>query len=186
MNDISAIARKVIANMLRIRKYELNEEEYNNCDEIYLTHKIGDPLDKIYVFFPQVTVKVGVFTIRQYIKEMQQNKVSRSIIVVKDEVTAFAKVVFTEAKPALLIEHFRENELIIDKISHALVPKHELLEETEKKELLKLYKIKDINLPKINSNDPVSRYFGAKKGQVFKITRPSETSGETIYYRIVV
>jgi DNA-directed RNA polymerase I, II, and III subunit RPABC1 len=41
-------------------------------------------------------------------------------------------------------------------------------------------------LPKILGSDPVSKYFGARKGQVFKITRNSESSGKTVYYRVVV
>jgi len=185
MTDNNHIVRKVISNMLRIRNYIVDDEEYKKCDEFYLTHKTGDVSDKIYVYFPQTSTKVGVLAIRQYIKEMQQNNVNNAIIVVKEEVTSFAKAVFQEAKP-LILEHFRENELLIDKLSHVLVPKHELLSEDEKRELYKTYKIKDINLPKILSNDPITRYFGGKKGQIFKITRPSESSGEYIYYRIII
>jgi len=179
--------RNVILNMLKIRKYKIdNDEDFISSDEeVFLTHKIDNENCKIYVFFPKITTKVGVFTIRQYIKEMQQNNIEQSIIVVKDSITAFAKQVFVEAKP-LIIEYFKENELLVDKLNHILVPKHELLEDAEKKELLKIYKIKDIQLPKILNSDPISRYFGAKKGQVFKITRASESSGEYIYYRIVV
>lgn len=179
--------RKIVFNMLKIRKYVVeNEEEFiSSTEEIFLVHKINDETNKLYVFFPPMSSKVGVFTIRQYIKEMQQNNVNQAIIIVKDSITAFAKQVFIEAKP-LIIEHFRENELFIDKLSHILVPKHELLEETEKRELLKIYKSKELQLPKILASDPISRYFGARRGQVFKITRSSETSGEYIYYRIVI
>jgi len=179
--------RRVICNMLKIRKYIIEDEDkfVNSDQEIFLTCRENDENDKIYVFFPQITSKVGVITIRQYIKEMQQNNVNHSIIVVKDAITAFAKQVFIEAKP-LIIEYFRENELLIDKLKHVLVPKHELLSETEKKEFLKIYKLKEPHVPKILSVDPISRYFGAKRGQIFKITRLSESAGEYIYYRIVV
>ena len=178
--------RKVILNMLIKRKYLIeNSQEFIESDsEEFLTHRIDDENDKIFVFFPKISAKVGVFTIRQYIKEMQDNEVEQAIVVVKDAITAFAKQVFIDAKP-LIIECFKENELLVDKLEHVLVPKHELIEETEKKELLKIYKLKDSQLPKILSSDPIARYFGAKKGQVFKITRPSESSGCYIYYRIV-
>lgn len=179
--------RKVILNMLKTRKYHIEDPEnfLNSNTEIFLFNKIENDDDKIYVFFPQASNKVGVITIRKYITEMQENKINHAIIVVKDSITHFAKQVFSEAK-SLTIEHFRENELYIDKLSHVLVPKHELLSEEEEKELFKTYKIKGIHLPKILSSDPISRYFGAKKGNIFKITRPSETSGEYIYYRIVI
>ncbi len=179
--------RKVILKMLMIRGYliEDSEEFINSQDEEFLTYKVDDEDDKIFVFFPKISTKVGVFTIRQYIKEMQDNQVDQAIVVVKDAITAFAKQVFIEAKP-LIIECFKENELFVDKLSHVLVPKHELIGEEEKRELLKIYKAKESQLPKILSADPIAKYFGAKKGQVFKITRPSESSGDYIYYRIVV
>jgi DNA-directed RNA polymerase I, II, and III subunit RPABC1 len=173
--------------MLKIRNYQIDDENefVNSKDEEFLIHKKNDETDKIYVFFPKANSKIGVHTIRQYVKEMQESEVKQSIVVVKDSITSFAKQVFTEIKP-LVIECFKENELIVDKLSHVLVPKHEILSEEEKKELLKIYKIKEIHLPKILSSDPVSRYFGAKKGQVFKINRHSETCGDYIYYRVVV
>lgn len=179
--------RKVILKMLIIRGYLIEDadEFINSQDEEFLTHKIDNEDFKIFVFFPKISTKVGVFTIRQYIKEMQDNGVEQAIVVVKDAITAFAKQVFIEAKP-LVIECFKENELLIDKLSHVLVPKHELIDEKEKEELLEIYKAKESQLPKMLSSDPIAKYFGARKNQVFKITRPSESSGDYIYYRIVV
>lgn len=183
----TANPRKVILKMLIIRGYQIEDpdEFISSTDEEFLTHKIDDEDSKIFVFFPKISAKVGVFTIRQYIKEMQDNEVNQAIVIVKDAITAFAKQVFIEAKP-LIIECFKENELLVDKLDHVLVPKHELITEDEKKELLKIYKAKEGQLPKMLSSDPIARYFGARKGQVFKITRPSESSGDYIYYRIVI
>lgn len=178
--------RKIILNILKARKYKLpddTEEFINSTSEEFLTHRILDPDDKIYVFFPE-SPKVGVSTVKQYIKSMENEKVNRAIIIV-DNITTFSRQL-SDQYTNLYIEYFKRNELIIDKMSHILVPKHELISDEEKKELLSLYKCKDIHLPKIYNTDPIAKYFGAKKGQVFKITRHSETSGESIYYRIVV
>jgi len=179
--------RRVVLKMLIIRGYLIEdpEEFVSSTNEEFLTHKVEDEDSKIFVFFPKISTKLGVFTIRQYIKEMQDNEVDQAIVVVKDAITAFAKKVFIEAKP-LVIECFKENELLIDKLSHALVPKHEIITDEEKKELLDIYKAKDGQLPKMLTSDPIARYFGGRKGQVFKITRPSESSGEYIHYRIIV
>lgn len=179
--------RRVILNILNVRNYKLpdNQQQYIESDsEELLTHKIDDPFDKIYVFFPPMP-KVGVNTIRQYTKSMEDEKVTKAIIVYDNTITAFAKQQ-TDQNKTLSIEYFKKNELLIDKLSHVLVPKHELISEEEKKELLRVYKIKDIHIPKIYSTDQIARYFGAKRGQVFKITRNTETSGENIYYRIVI
>ena len=35
-------------------------------------------------------------------------------------------------------------------------------------------------------NDPVARFYGAKVGDLFKIIRPSVTSGKEIDFRLVI
>lgn len=69
---------------------------------------------------------------------------------------------------------------------HSLVPKHELLSAKEKEELLKNYGISLRQLPRILENDAMVKFLNAKVGDVIKITRKSETAGETVYYRVVI
>lgn len=83
-------------------------------------------------------------------------------------------------------EVFTEQELMIDLVSHVAVPKHEILTEEETKIFLDDYLLKKRAIPKVYMNDPVSKYFNAKVGQVFRIIRPSEVAGESIYYRLVI
>jgi DNA-directed RNA polymerase subunit H (RpoH/RPB5) len=83
-------------------------------------------------------------------------------------------------------EIFTEAELMIDLVSHVAVPKHEMLNEEETQIFLKDYLLKKREIPKMFITDPVSKYFNAKVGQVFRIIRPSEVSGQSIYYRIVI
>ncbi len=40
--------------------------------------------------------------------------------------------------------------------------------------------------PFISSTDPAAKSIGAKAGDFIRITRRSETAGETVYYRYVV
>lgn len=73
-----------------------------------------------------------------------------------------------------------------DITKHDLVPKHELLDDKQKDEVLKKFGITLRQLPRILDNDPMSEMLGAKIGDVIRITRKSETAGESIYYRIVI
>ncbi len=74
----------------------------------------------------------------------------------------------------------------INILEHELVPKHEICNEEEVKQLLERYNITKEQLPKILSTDPVVKALGAKPGDVIKIIRDSKISGRTIYYRVVI
>jgi len=67
-----------------------------------------------------------------------------------------------------------------------LVPKHALLTDNEKQELLNQYKITLRQLPRILLDDAVIQNLGGKLGDVVKIIRKSPVAGEAVYYRVVV
>jgi len=69
---------------------------------------------------------------------------------------------------------------------HRLVPKHRIMSEKEKKELLNRYSIKLKHLPRLRVRDPAAMELGARVGDVVEITRESSTAGKTKYYRVVV
>lgn len=74
--------------------------------------------------------------------------------------------------------------IIVNITHHELVPKHIRLSNEEKKDLLTRYRLKESQLPRIQSEDPIAKYLGLKRGQVVKIIRRSETSGRYASYRI--
>ena len=138
------------------------------------------------VFFPEEE-KLGVPTIKEVCKTMEDNSVTKGIIVMKVDVTAFARKALEKVSGKCHVETFKQAELMINITKHKLVPQHEILSDKEKKKLLDKYKLNsEAQLPRIQKNDPIARYFGAQKGQVFKITRMSETAGRYVTYRIVV
>lgn len=83
------------------------------------------------------------------------------------------------------IEIFTIDRLLFNITKHVLVPKHELLTKEEIKEILKKYKCTVNQLPKVFKTDPISKYYGAKVGDVFRIYRKSSSVGEKIAYRYV-
>jgi DNA-directed RNA polymerase I, II, and III subunit RPABC1 len=182
----------------RPKNHDISFEDFCKLDREALTIKTESRPDykiqrgSIYVFFPN-DAKVGVKPIRVYKTKMVEDKINKAIVVVKDGVTPFAKNeivagsrVNTENLVPIFIETFTEAELIIDITEHELVPEHELLTASEKKELLDEFSLKETQLPKMTATDPISRYYGLKKGDVVKIIRPSETAGKYVTYRIVI
>jgi DNA-directed RNA polymerase I, II, and III subunit RPABC1 len=83
-------------------------------------------------------------------------------------------------------EVFTIDELLIVIIDHNLVPPHYLLSTEEKDLYFSTFNHHPRDMKKILVNDPVARFYGAKVGDLFKIIRPSITSGKDIDYRLVI
>ncbi|XP_051977390.1 DNA-directed RNA polymerases I, II, and III subunit RPABC1 isoform X1 [Xyrauchen texanus] len=143
-----------------------------------------DPTDQMFVFFPEEP-KVGIKTIKMYCQRMQEENITRAIIVVQMGMTPSAKQSLVDMAPKYILEQFLQQELLINITEHELVPEHMVMTKEEVTELLARYKLKESQLPRIQAGDPVARYFGLKRGQVVKIIRPSETAGRYITYRLV-
>ncbi|NHJ85075.1 MAG: DNA-directed RNA polymerase subunit H [Asgard group archaeon] len=132
--------------------------------------------------------KVGVSVLRDYFKKLEERKQEKGednvkgLLVASNRFTHYAR---REAK---------ENNIWIitskdprfDIFTHNLVPEHLICPEDELKVLLDKYNIKRRHLPKILASDPAVKAIGAKPGQVVKILRDSDVSGESTAYRLVV
>jgi DNA-directed RNA polymerase I, II, and III subunit RPABC1 len=193
--------RKTCLKMLSKRGYIVPDNELNSTLEQFLVkfgekptrealsilvEKPDDPTDQIFVFFPE-DEKVGVKPIKTYCQRMKEENVQRAIIVVKINLTPFAKTAVKEmTQRGFRVEYFRDAELLVDITEHKLVPEHIVLTDSQKDELLDRYRLKPSQLPRIQLTDPIARYYGLKLHQVVKIIRPSETAGRYITYRICV
>lgn len=71
-------------------------------------------------------------------------------------------------------------------LEHKMVPKHEVLPSSERKEILDRFGVDADQMPCIRDSDPAIKGLDAKPGDLIKLTRKSPTAGESIYYRIVV
>ena len=67
-----------------------------------------------------------------------------------------------------------------------LVPKHEIVQDEKREELLTKFNSTIGKFPQILADDPAVVEIGAKKDDLIKITRKSITAGTSIYYRAVV
>ena len=81
----------------------------------------------------------------------------------------------------------KEEEPPAFKVStHVLIPKHELLTREEAGQITKQFSATPSQFPYLLATDPVAKEIGAKPGDFVRITRKSETSGSSTYYRFVV
>ncbi|MCO5590215.1 hypothetical protein L7F22_044184 [Adiantum nelumboides] len=149
----------------------------------FFTRLRNDDSQKIFVYFSDER-NVGVMTMRKFLQQLEDKEIQKGIIIYQDKMTASAHKVIDAMRTQFDLEDFHETALLVNITHHHLVPRHDVLTDEEKKALLDRYRLKETQLPRIQVSDPVARYYGMKRGQVCKITRPSETSGRYCSYRI--
>ena len=199
-----ARVHQTTAKMLRRRKYIVPQPDFETWEDLVVFKRRGESIktklmlvagrpdstsgeggtEKIVVFFVEEE-RLGVKEIRKYVNRMEKTSTMHAILVVDQEPNRVAKTVLATIKD-MRFEVFRTSELVIDKMEHELVPRHEVLTAEEKQTVLKRYNLRDAQLPKMMSYDPVARYFGLQRGQVVKIIRSSETAGRYVTFRVVV
>jgi len=87
----------------------------------------------------------------------------------------------------IYVSFFSVFHLVNNPLKHMLVPIHEIVAKEEEEGIMKTYHIASKSkFPLIRYHvDPIIRLIGAVPGDIIKITRPSESAGETVYYRCV-
>lgn len=145
-------------------------------------------LERIFVFFSDQP-NVSGDDLKAYMDRMREGSVTRAIIIYEGKVTPMGKTFMDHLNASddmpYHMEVFRDKELMVNVTKHELVPSHEILSMDEKATLLQRYGLKESELGRIQSMDPVAKFYGVKPGQVFKIVRSSQTAGRYVSYRIV-
>lgn len=133
------------------------------------------------------TQNLGKKNIEMYKTMIEQDHIQSAILVLMNiDVTSCAKKEIEACKPKFFIETFNTNKVLINITKHQKVPTHILLTDAEKNDLIQKRGLKMNEIPKISETDPVSLYFGAEVGQVFKILSYSESCGVYESYRVVI
>jgi DNA-directed RNA polymerase I, II, and III subunit RPABC1 len=183
--------------LVRVQSFLERWNEKFCKDLTILASKDGDDDDKIGVFFPQnppeaKTRKLSVDTVKQVIKLMNEQGVRRGVLVVEKPLMGHAQQAIdleTESHKLLneewRIEIFLASEMKVNITLHELVPKHTVLTDEQKKQLLKRYNLQEKHLPRIQKSDPIARYYGLERRSVVRIERASETAGRYLTYRLV-
>ena len=201
MSDIDILYKvyKHLLEMLSDRKYTLPISIVNTLDEFKDLYKnditnlefvvTTNENNKISIFWTNIE-KLGIPQLKTYIDQMDNENVNHSILILKNSITTNGKKeleYFNISSPSKYIEYFEYQDLLINITKHILVPKHSILNDSEKKDLLTKYSIKrDTQLPKLYITDPIAKYYGCRKGNIVKVLRDSIASTSYLTYRIVV
>lgn len=86
----------------------------------------------------------------------------------------------------IYVEHYTYEPFSYNLLENDSIMPHRRLTEQESDDLLSsIYKTKD-RLPKISANDPPVVWIGGKPGDIIKIDRVSENTGESVAYRLCI
>ncbi|GER25806.1 DNA-directed RNA polymerase II [Striga asiatica] len=192
------LARRTMLEMLKDRGFavpnceiEVSLEEFRNkhgqtpeADELRISalHKDDPSIKAMVIFCGQTIVKVNVI---RGISSMIVNKdsLNRLILVVHNKITNQAMRA-VELFP-FKVEIFQITDLLVNITKHELKPKHLVLTNQEKEELLRKYSITEKQLPRMSHKDAIARYYGLEKGQIVKVTYSGELTQLHVTYRCV-
>ena len=182
-NEITNIVIRNLLRMLFDRKL-INDIEKERIKLGNLENKItfeitlnNDSVYSIYIINSELSSVVKNSSLDNY---LSNNVNIHKIIIVKVITKKACNQLNTEYRNT---EFIFEHELMEHIPSKVFIPQHQLLSPEEKNELLE--KFNENNLSEIFTTDVMSRYYGAKSGDIFRIIRPSITAGNNIFYRRV-
>jgi len=167
--------------LIRLRGYKLIKKEKHEDAVSYIV-EIPKEKQKALVWCIPDESTVGVTSINRLQKAMKDAGVERGIIVTGGRYTHAVKQSAKKKKIELLPRTFPA----FDIFEHKLVPKHEILTDEEREQLLAQYRVQPYQLPQIKASDPAVKAIGAKPGDMLRIIRKSPTAGEHMAYRYVV
>jgi DNA-directed RNA polymerase subunit H len=167
--------------LIKLRGYKLIKKQKHEDALGYIVETPKDK-EKALIWCVPGEATVGIAAINKLQKAMKDTEVDKAIVVTDGRYTHAVKQGARKKKIELLPKTFPAFDLFL----HKLVPKHEILSDQEKQQLLTDYKVQPYQLPQISSADPTVKAIGAKPGDILRIIRRSQTAGEHHAYRYVV
>lgn len=182
-------SRKTIVEMLEDRGFYVKEKN-KILDDI--SYPIEAKKDSVVMRVVYLLQKRQVPALKEYISEncatKTKNPIEAGCKLCHIAVTQYSvNKTFVTLCDQYNIETFKIGSLGINITKHSLVPQHKLM--TDGEEISKLKKALGIHtldtLPVMSKSDPVAKYYGAKVGDLFKITRYSKTAGCYTSFRYI-
>tara|TARA_Y100000592_G_C5379296_1_gene272603 strand:- start:157 stop:771 length:615 start_codon:yes stop_codon:yes gene_type:complete len=154
-------------------------EKMTNDIKMNSKTNLSDGDTKISVYYKDIDLK-NISSGSEVDEFLSKNTEFIKFVILKE----FSKKVYKQVNEYKNSYIFHIFEMLEDIPSKNIVPEHHLLSDNDKEELKKVYDISFF--PKIYNTDMMSRYYGAKVGDIFRIKRLNLNSGISTYYRRVV
>jgi DNA-directed RNA polymerase subunit H (RpoH/RPB5) len=157
--------------------------------------RVGAPMDetRMYTFGPVLIIfsektRVTSTEFEKFITFATENNHSGGIIIVSptNPSESILQLVrdYISDKENQLVQIFYQSHLNFNISKHRDVPKHRILPQEEVDKLAKEYNLTKLNsLPKIDSQDAMAKWIGARPGDVVEITGLCMASAENKRYR---
>ena len=176
---------------------EVNSMKQNNQLDMLLEKLEDDPdtkrKNKIYIRY-YLTKMIRPNNIDEMIDDLFNveetlKKDDTLFIIIKDDIneTLTNKLIHLWEADGIFIVMVNIKRLQFNILKHALVPEHNVLNNTQVNEIMKKYNItQKQQFPDISRFDPVAQVIGLRPGKICNIIRGSKTSITANYYRICV
>lgn len=181
MSEEKSLEELKVEVMIKLRRYRLLKKEEVKDIITYLVKVPKEKQEALIWCIPEEGT-VGIAVVKNLEKVMKEKNKERGIIVTSGKYTHAARVNAKKMNIELLPKIFPS----FDIFKHKLVPKHEILTQKERDQVLTQYKIEPYQLPGIKDSDPAVKAIGARPGDILRIIRKSPTAGIHIAYRYVV
>lgn len=157
--------------------------------------QVGAPMDEtrmytfggVLIIFSEKT-RVTATEFKNFITFASENNYSGGIIIVtptnpSESILQLVREYISD-KENQLVQIFFQSHLNFNISKHRKVPKHRILPQEEIDKMMKEYNLTKLNsLPKIDSQDAMAKWIGARPGDVIEITGMCVASGENKRYR---
>lgn len=172
--------RALTANKYRILSNLYINRDTNNLTLVYYLPATKKKIKGTSIFGQQnFEYKTPGYEIKKIINLRKHMFLQNLIIVYKGRISAKSLKTLKNSIVDIPFQVFSLSELSINPTIHILTPIHRKLDEYEKKQILSLPNIKFDQFPKIHTNDPISKWYDFRSGDIIEITRVV-TYGEVI------
>lgn len=192
-------SRKYILEILEERGFDISEYSNFTINELNIIIEnnqldilVNDNNDKkVYVRY-HINKAIRQNNISEYIDDLfnVENILSKKddlIIIIKEEPNDTIEKAIKDIwiKDEIYVSIINIKRLQFNILKHILVPNHIILSREEEIEFKNNFNIqKSSEIPYIGYLSPVCQVLGVRPGNILKITRPSRTSIDSVFYRI--